>query len=95
MSENIYGHISLIHETWEVRHDDEIWTTKGQSIGFFCNAPDAQHVVELQTEHREKMATSHWAVDYEFPVEQWKYEVENDDTRLGYRDWVMHQKEDL
>jgi hypothetical protein len=34
----------------------------------------------------------HWASDEAWPMEDWKYDVSNDDTRLGYRDWVKHQK---
>ena len=34
-----------------------------------------------------------WAEDPDYPVEQWKYEVENDDTRRGYWDWVEAQRE--
>lgn len=36
---------------------------------------------------------SHWDEDETFPVEYWKYEVENDDTRQGYREWVESQRE--
>ena len=38
-------------------------------------------------------APSHWDEDSEFPVSDWRYEVANDDTRLGYREWVEHQRE--
>lgn len=34
-----------------------------------------------------------WGSDPDHPVEQWQYEVENDDTRLGYWDWVAGQQE--
>jgi hypothetical protein len=34
-----------------------------------------------------------WASDEQFPVEDWRYEVENDDTRRGYWDWVASQRE--
>jgi hypothetical protein len=42
------------------------------------------HSVEMAPE----APTDHWADDDEFPVSDWRYEVANDDTRLGYRDWV-------
>ena len=32
--------------------------------------------------------TQHWANNDAHPVEDWKAEVVNDETRLGYRDWV-------
>jgi len=35
----------------------------------------------------------HWGDDPVFAVENWRYEVENDDTRLGYVDWVRNQRE--
>jgi hypothetical protein len=34
-----------------------------------------------------------WAEDPEYPVQDWRYEVTNDDTRLGYLDWVAAQKQ--
>lgn len=37
--------------------------------------------------------TSHWEDDLEFPAEDWRYEVANGDTRLGYREWVQHQRD--
>ncbi|MGA3118397.1 MAG: hypothetical protein ABSF90_28720 [Syntrophobacteraceae bacterium] len=36
---------------------------------------------------------SHWEDDPEFPAEDWKYEVANGDTRLGYPEWVEHQRD--
>lgn len=30
----------------------------------------------------------HWEEDSRFPLTDWKYEVGNDDTRLGYHQWV-------
>jgi hypothetical protein len=34
----------------------------------------------------------HWEDDAEFPSEDWKSEVANGDTRLGYREWVERQR---
>ena len=36
--------------------------------------------------------TSHWDEIKGYPVSDWKYEVSNDDTRLGYADWAEHKK---
>ena len=33
-----------------------------------------------------------WDEDPDYPVADWKYEVANDDTRLGYADWVENAK---
>ena len=43
------------------------------------------------THKHAKAATatiSHWEDDPQFSSEDWKYEVANGDTRLGYREWV-------
>lgn len=29
-----------------------------------------------------------------YRIEDWKYEVSSDDTRLGYWEWVEHKKEE-
>ncbi len=36
---------------------------------------------------------SHWESDSKHTISDWMYAVENDDTRLGYRDWVSAQRE--
>jgi len=35
----------------------------------------------------------HWENDPHYPVDDWKAEVANDDTRLGYLDWVEARSE--
>ena len=34
-----------------------------------------------------------WADDQDYPVSDWKYQIENNDTRRGYWDWVEAQRE--
>ena len=34
-----------------------------------------------------------WVEDKDYPVMNWQYEVSQNDTRLGYIDWVDHKKE--
>ncbi len=34
-----------------------------------------------------------WGAHPEFPVSDWQTEVENDDTRLGYWEWVSNEIE--
>ena len=34
-----------------------------------------------------------WEPDPDYPVEDWQHEVAANDTRLGYLDWVEHQRE--
>lgn len=42
---------------------------------------------------REKYATSDggWGQHGTYPLEDWQHEVGNDETRLGYWEWVAHQ----
>lgn len=34
-----------------------------------------------------------WDEDPEYPRRDWAYEVQNNDTLLGYWEWVEHQRE--
>ena len=34
-----------------------------------------------------------WGTHPDYPLSDWQYEVNNDDTRLGYWDWVAAQIE--
>ena len=36
---------------------------------------------------------SYWEDDTEFPSEDWQYEVTIGNTRLGYHEWVRHQRD--
>ncbi len=49
----------------------------------------------LETRKPTKAAIAriaHWEDDPLFPSEDWKCEVANSDTRLGYREWVEQQR---
>lgn len=37
--------------------------------------------------------TSVWDDDPEYPIEDWRSEIINDYTRIGYWEWVYHCKE--
>ena len=39
------------------------------------------------------MSRSIWDSDPDYPVSEWQYEVANDDTRLGYWEWVEWVRE--
>lgn len=36
----------------------------------------------------------YWDSDPDYPLSDWKYEVANDDTRMGYHEWVAAKKEE-
>ena len=48
-----------------------------------------EHEAERPVEPRR----SHWDEAAGHPVEDWRYEVTNDDTRLGYLAWVDAREE--
>jgi hypothetical protein len=41
----------------------------------------------------DDLKPSHWAENATYPVEDWKYEVANDDTRQSYAEWVTSKRE--
>jgi hypothetical protein len=49
----------------------------------------------IETHKQPKAAIakiSHWEDDPEFPSVDWKYEVTLGNTRLGYHEWVEHER---
>lgn len=36
----------------------------------------------------------HWEEDPQFPVADWRHEVAEDNTRLGYTEWCQHRAEE-
>jgi hypothetical protein len=58
---------------------------KGHSEGEICNAPNGE------TEEK-----GWWKIeDPDHPFEDWQYEVANNETRLGYHEWVEKKKEEI
>jgi hypothetical protein len=59
-----------------------------------CIAGDQPDFIETHTHAKAAIAKiSHWEDDPEFPAEDWKDEVANGDTRLGYHEWVQNQRD--
>jgi hypothetical protein len=44
--------------------------------------------------HSYVIPASIWDEDSDYPVADWKYEIANDDTRLGYWEWVQCRRAD-
>jgi hypothetical protein len=42
----------------------------------------------------ERPSLNPWSEDPDYPVSDWQFEVRNNDTRLGYREWVERRRED-
>ena len=50
----------------------------------------------IETHKQAKVTTakiSYWKDDSEFPSDDWKYEVTIGNTRLGYHQWVAHERD--
>lgn len=62
------------------------------SCGSFADGEEAQRIVDLHNVQLEKPVDV-WANDPDYPIEDWRDEVSNDDTRLGYWVWVASKKE--
>jgi hypothetical protein len=50
-------------------------------------------VAKIITAKTLRKALGPWGSDPEHPVSDWKNEVQNDETRLSYFDWVIDRKE--
>ena len=74
-------HVNLEDEELLVRFQDGI---VGRAIWKFANN---------QVSCKLQPPASHWDNDEEYPVEDWAREVSEDNTRLGYIEWVEHQRE--
>lgn len=66
-------------ETYIIAHDD----------GYDPPSDQEQEAVR----ERDEAAIDPWENHSDFPVKDWKYEVANGDTRLGYAAWREHQLE--
>ena len=56
-------------------------------------AGDREDLIETHENTKAVPAKiSYWEDDPEFPSDDWKFEVANGDTRLGYCEWVEHER---
>ncbi len=65
-----------------------------------CVPPETEVITTIGTKAVEDLETgdeilspSHWENNSDYPVEDWRAEVANNDTRLGYLEWIEHRKE--
>ena len=49
--------------------------------------------VLVMPDEEEQPSSGHWVEDSRFPSADWRYEVTNNDTRLGYREWCQSRAE--
>jgi hypothetical protein len=71
---------------WLCPHDDDRTMEGFIVLAFECMECDREFYVNEAV-----------YLDYEpsdkYPIEDWKYEVQNGDTKLGYKEWLEHMIE--
>ncbi len=63
----------------------------GSPIGYNAACHELREIGRYMDSHvpdNAPVLQSHWDENPDWPVEDWQIEVANDDTRLGYLDWV-------
>lgn len=79
---------SLTFQVWSedggwFREEEGGWTAQGVPSLEDAKASAREHLVGSRQGEE----------DDEYPEADWRYEVANEDTRLGYEDWVEHKRE--
>ena len=77
------GHLVAEFYSAVTRHDERATAAAMHLAEHFCAVMNA----------RPTEAVDVWAEDPEYPSENWRYEADNGDTRLGYWDWVEAQRD--
>jgi len=95
-TEELDKQIRWLHEQPMCDENEGIWNLL-ESIRELGKSDDAGNWPDLiETDENARNTTAkipHWEDDPDFPAEDWKYEVANGDTRLGYGEWVEHQRD--
>ena len=55
-------------------------------------AGDRKDLIDTNEQATVVTGKTYWDDDSEFPSEDWKFEVANGDTRLGYHHWIEQQR---
>lgn len=73
--------------------DQEGWDSVVDDDGEYAECYSTVVKCEGQLTGQPAADTDYWMDDPEYPSADWKYEVANDDTRLGYWEWVASRRE--
>ena len=73
--------------------DQEGWDSVVDDDGEYAECYSVVIKCEGQLTGQPAADTDYWMDDPEYPSADWKYEVANDDTRLGYWEWVASRRE--
>lgn len=76
---------------------DLIGVQIGDNVEFVDSDPDEAHdtIRGVYIPYPDPIPANPWAEDTTHPVEDWQFEVANDDTRLGYWEWVKAQETEV
>lgn len=77
----------------EFQHYAVLYLDKLAAVGVDPQEYFDKTYARIAKENKDTALPSHWEDDPDHPVEDWRYEVGNNDTRLGYREWIQHRKE--
>lgn len=97
-----------LEAAWEQVEDEvwggpRVWSDEAEAMacGLEMLVDLKHHAVQVRMERGPgqhpfvkavQTMVSHWDEASDYPVSDWKYEVQNDDTRLGYREWVENER---
>jgi hypothetical protein len=95
-TEELDKQIAWLHTQPMCEENEGIWNLLEsiRELGKSDDAGDWPDLIETYKHAKAAIAKiSHWEDDPEFPSEDWQYEVTLGNTRLGYRQWVQHERE--
>jgi|SRR5208337_635931 len=92
--EELDRQITWLHEQTMRDENEGIWNLLEsiRELGKSDDAGDRKDRIDTNEQSKVVPTKTHWEDDIEFPADDWKYEVANGDTRLGYGEWVGHQR---
>ena len=73
----------------------EVWADSKEDnyVSLMIRHQDAELLESIVARLRPAPPEDIWADDPRYDAQSWRYEVANNDTRLGYWDWVASQRE--
>ena len=82
--------------TWDGCSDNFKGCQVNEAREYVANPNKKHNGIKKETSGEQSMQEMHgglWGEHPVYPITDWRNEVSNDDTRLGYWDWVAHQLE--
>lgn len=87
-----YSHRVITVEATSEHHAEEVALDIAGEFEF--SEASSEYTVEgISVIPHRHPTISHWDSQPGHPIGDWRYEVANDDTRLGYLEWIAHRRE--